>query len=116
MTKGYINITDIKEFHKQIMTPKMERMKFMKKFKYFLLTGMLLASAKKIQKNAQSVNVPPAMKIRVSCIIPPKIPVITSIEKTMPALISLQIFLAERLFSFISFRLLSIDNPYRKPF
>lgn len=25
-------------------------------------------------------------------------------------------FLAERLFSFISFRLLSIDNPYRKPF
>lgn len=44
MTKGYINITDIKEFHKQIMTPKMERMKFMKKFKYFLLTGMLLAT------------------------------------------------------------------------
>ena len=50
----------------------------------------------------------------ISCIIPPRIPVITSIEKTMPALISLQIFLAERLFSFISFRLLSIDNPYRK--
>lgn len=22
MTKGYINITDVKEFHKQIMTPK----------------------------------------------------------------------------------------------
>lgn len=44
MTKGYINITDVKEFHKQIMKPKMERMKFMKKFKYFLLTGMLLAT------------------------------------------------------------------------
>ena len=42
MTKGYINITDVKEFHKQIMNPQMERMKFMKKFKYFLLTGMLL--------------------------------------------------------------------------
>lgn len=44
MTKGYINITDVKEFHKQIMNPQMERMKFMKKFKYFLLTGMLLAT------------------------------------------------------------------------
>ena len=44
MTKGYINITDVKEFHKQIMHPQMERMKFMKKFKYFLLTGMLLAT------------------------------------------------------------------------
>lgn len=44
MTKGYINITDAKEFHKQIMNPQMERMKFMKKFKYFLLTGMLLAT------------------------------------------------------------------------
>ena len=44
MTKGYINITDVKEFYKQIMNPQMERMKFMKKFKYFLLTGMLLAT------------------------------------------------------------------------
>ena len=44
MTKGYINITDVKEFYKQIMNPQMERMKFMKKFKYFLLTGMLLAA------------------------------------------------------------------------
>ena len=44
MTKGYINITDVKEFHKQIMNPQMERMKFMNKFKYFLLTGMLLAT------------------------------------------------------------------------
>ena len=61
-------------------------------------------------------NVPPTIKIRISCIIPPKIPVITSIEKTMPALTSLQIFLAERLFRFISFRLLSIDTPYHKPF
>ena len=34
----------IKEFYKQIMNPQMERMKFMKKFKYFLLTGMLLAT------------------------------------------------------------------------
>ena len=44
MTKGYINITDIKDFHKRITVPQMERMKFMKKFKYFLLTGMLLAA------------------------------------------------------------------------
>ena len=44
MTKGYINITDVKEFYKQIMNPQMERMKFMKKLKYFLLTGMLLAT------------------------------------------------------------------------
>ena len=44
MTKGYINITDVKEFYKQIMNPQMERMKFMKKVKYFLLTGMLLAT------------------------------------------------------------------------
>ena len=44
MTKGYINITDVKEFYKQIMNPQMERMKFMKKFKYFLLTGMLLTT------------------------------------------------------------------------
>ncbi len=44
MTKGYINITDVKEFHKRITEPQMERMKFMKKFKYFLLTGMLLAT------------------------------------------------------------------------
>ena len=44
MTKGYINITDVKEFYKQIMNPQRERMKFMKKFKYFLLTGMLLAT------------------------------------------------------------------------
>lgn len=44
MTKGYINITDVKEFYKQIMNPQMERMNFMKKFKYFLLTGMLLAT------------------------------------------------------------------------
>ena len=44
MTKGYINITDTKDFHKRITVPQMERMKFMKKFKYFLLTGMLLAA------------------------------------------------------------------------
>ena len=44
MTKGYINITGIKKIHKRITEPQMERMKFMKKFKYFLLTGMLLAA------------------------------------------------------------------------
>ena len=35
MTKGYINITDVKEFHKQIMNPQMERMKLLKKLKIF---------------------------------------------------------------------------------
>ena len=68
-----------------------------------------------IQKNAQSVKVPPAMKIFISCIMLLRITVSTSIERIKPALTSLQIFLVERLFSFISFHLLSIDNPYRKP-